>query len=394
MGEAALRASKGWTAPDGRHPSATPTRYTPPMLSAALSQSLLCCPACRGPQGGVYHSASLVLDAVFAERGGLVTEALLRCPACGARYPVVDGVAVIFKDTAAYLRQQERPLMWRADLHPGFEHWLRGAWTEEEDPNWHRQMLAIYGRSLSEGLSEGPACPAERHYAARRAAWIDRAAAPLLLDAGCGFGPATLSALSLGARVVAVDTDLGALRGLSRLLREGRVTVPGWRHGGGDFVPMEIERPPGLDPARALLVAADLLDPPFAAEAFDGVMAHHVLDNLAAPVTFLRQMNAVLKPGGRLALSSPYDWSPRCTPPGARLGEAIRATPDDPDPAAALRALLRGDLPAWAPELALTLEHEVDGLEWVLHRHRRSSHVYRCHALEAVKGGSSQAEGG
>jgi SAM-dependent methyltransferase len=365
-------------------PTSTPTRYTPPMLSAALSQSLLCCPACRGPRSGVYHSAPLGLDAVFAEQGGVITEALLRCPACGARYPVVDGVAVILKDTASYLRQQERPLLWRADLHPALEHWLRGAWTEEEDPNWHRQMLAIYGRSLS----EGPACPAERHYAARRAAWIDRAQDPLLLDAGCGFGPATLSALSLGARVIAVDTDLGALRGLSRLLREGRVTVPGWRNGGGDFVPMEIERPLGLDPARALILAADLLDPPFAAETFDGVMAYHVLDNLGAPVTFLRQMNAVLRPGGRLALSSPYDWSPRCTPPGARLGEAVRATAEDLDPAAALRALLRGELPAFAPELAFSLEQDVDGLEWVLHRHLRSSHVYRCHALEAVKGGA------
>jgi len=364
-----------------RWPRDRPACYTPGVLRTLLENELLICPACRGAPEGVFHHAPLRLDAVLREQKGRIEQGFMRCTGCGTRYPVLDGVAVIFRDMASAMRGAERAAMWRADLDPELERWLRGAWTDEEDPNWQRQMLAIYGRALDPG--EKPS-PAMLRYEERRRALLAGLSDPLVLDAGCGVGASSLSAAALGARVLAMDADLGALRALSRLLTEGRIRLPRWRHGGGDFVTVDIEITPDVDPSRLALVASDALDPPIRARSFDLVLAYHLLDNVARPVQLLRQLHAGLRPGGVLAVASPYDWSPRATPVAERLGEHIRAG-EDPDPAAALRALLSGELPALAPELKMEILLDEPALEWTLQRHDRSAHTYRTHYVEAAR---------
>lgn len=345
------------------------------MLNALIAQGLLTCPSCRGWRDGAFINAPLRLGEVWVERQGRPQQGLLRCTGCGVAHPILDGVAVIVRDTGAWLRASERPVMWRGDLAPGLERWLRGAWSEEEDPNWRRQMMAIYSRAL-----EGPASEAEEVYEARRAALVQGDL--LALDAGCGAGQATLSLARLGARVVAVDLDFGPLRALATLLEEGVARVPRWRHGGGDFTTAELRLPEGVSADRVALIAADMMDPPFAAGGFDLACCYHLLDNVPEPVKLVRQLHGALRPGGRLALASPYDWSPRATPIAARLGESISAQ-GSPDPAQAMRALLTGGLPQHAPELAMELLTDLDGLPWSLERHARSVHTYRCHYVEA-----------
>ena len=354
------------------------------MLTELIQQGLLTCPTCRGWRDGQFVNASLTLDEVFVGAGDGIRQGLMRCAGCGVKHPIIDGIAVIFRDTGAWLRQAERAVMWRSDLAPPLERWLRGAWSEEEDPNWHRQMLAIYGHRLS-----GAPSPAEVHYEARRRVLLQGRGDVLALDAGCGLGQASLSLAALGARVLAVDLDMGALRCLSELLHRGQVTLPRWRHGGGDFVPETVTLQAGVDPSRVALVAADMMDPPLTAGVFDLALSYHLLDNVSDPVKLVRQLHASLKPGGALALATPYDWSPRATPINARLGESIRVG-DSPDPADALRALLLGELPALAPELHMQIQHEERALSWELLRHARSSHVYRCHYVEAQRPGGAQ----
>ena len=57
---------------------------------------------------------------------------------------------------------------------------------------------------------------------------------------------------------------------------------------------------------------------------------------------------------------------------------------------ALLGALLLGELPALAPELHMQIQHEERALSWELLRHARSSHVYRCHYVEAQRPGGAQ----
>ena len=357
------------------------------MLRTLLEAGQLTCPACRAVRDGVVHNAPLALDVVHAEAARRVEQGLLRCTSCAARYPVIDGVAAIFADTGAWLRQQERPAMWRDDLDPALDRWLRGAWADDQDPNWHRQMLAVYAAELAADDPDDALTAAVAHLRDRgrafRAARLDALIAPgaMALDAGCAVGAAALDMASRGASVLAIDHDMGALRLLSRLLRDGEATAPAWRHGGGDYVSRTLRLPEGVDPARVAVVAADLLAPPFAARSFDVAVAWHVLDNVANPVTLVRQLHAALRPGGTLSVASPFDWYPACTDRPHRLGEGDGGG----DPAASLQALLTGGLSGLAPELAMRITQEEPALPWVLLRHRRSAHVFLDHYVEAVR---------
>lgn len=95
-----------------------------------------------------------------------------------------------------------------------------------------------------------------------------------MLDVGAGTGAVAAVAAEAGAEVVAVDASLGMLGVARRAL-------------------------PGLP-----LAAAEAIDLPFAAGAFEVVTAGFVLAHFRRPETALFDMARVTKPGGRLALSS------------------------------------------------------------------------------------------
>jgi len=254
-------------------------------------------------------------------------------------------------------------------------------------------MVAVY----SEGLEETPepdaspvaeavrqaAAASRAFHAERLQALLGGLTDPWVADLGCGVGEQALAAARLGARVLALDASVPPLRVLGRLLREGSAEVPSWRHGGNDYVTRQLRIPAeGRD--RVAPLAGDALAPPFGAGSLDAVVCFNLLDNVSSPVVLLQQIHGALAPGGVLALSTPYAWAQACTPPAARLGEGIRAG-DDPDPAAALVALLRGELPSIAPGLAFEVTLDRRDVPWVLRRNRRSTHLFHCHYVEARK---------
>jgi ubiquinone/menaquinone biosynthesis C-methylase UbiE len=97
-----------------------------------------------------------------------------------------------------------------------------------------------------------------------------------VLDVGTGTGVAAQAAADVGARAVGIDPSL-------EMLQVGRR-----------------ERP------SIAFVAAQAIDLPFRNGAFEGVMGNFVLSHFRRPETALFDMMRVLKPGGRVALTS---WS-------------------------------------------------------------------------------------
>lgn len=355
------------------------------MLEALIADQVLTCPACRAPTPSGLRNAPLAWDSLLQrDAHGRPRQGTLSCTHCGTIYPVIDGIAAIFADLSGWVRTHERALLWRDDLAPHLSSFLHHAWAEDSDPNWRRQMLAVYGRQLgpstadSELIDPGLQALQQRHSAglqeAHDALLTNLLEDSLVLDAGCGVGTDALAVAARGAHVVAMDQDPGPLRLLARLLRTGRAEVPRWRHGGTDVVSVAATLEDPAVAGRMALVAGDILDPPFAAGSFAAAAAHQVIDNVAEPVTAVRQLHGLVSPGGRLLVASPFDWSPRATAPAQRLGDGIRHGQSS-CPATGLHALLTGDLPHHAPELSCTVVHEAE-LPWVLVRHRRSAHVY------------------
>ena len=364
------------------------------MLETAAKAGLITCPVCRGPDAqGVYQHPRLDIAEICAQNNdGHVIQGMLQCTRCPARFPVIDGVAVVFKDVGAWLRQQERALMWRDDLHPHLDDWVRGAWADHEAQNWDRQMLAVYARPLCGQIDEADHLPGPiraleqdwyRFHEGRRAVCLQSRADAWVLDAGCALGVGALDASRHAAGVIAMDSSFAPLRTLATLLREGRARVPRWRNGGRDYTTVEITLPEGVHAERIVPIAGDVLDPPLAAGRMSLVSALNVLDNTSDPVLAVRQLHAALQPGGTLAMSSPFDWAEHTTPRDRRLGETLRAAGSDA-PEDALKALLSGAFETLAPELKMHLLHTAE-LSWVLPRHRRNAHVFASFYVEAQK---------
>lgn len=129
----------------------------------------------------------------------------------------------------------------------------------------------------------------------------------LMLDAGCGVG---------------------------RTVRDCASAMPGWRFAASDFAynmcsrAYQVLREPDAIPLSSLsrrgfltatlpartplenaaVAQASVLDLPFAEGVFDCVTATLLLDRVSDPPLALRQLARVLKPGGRLIISTPLNF--------------------------------------------------------------------------------------
>jgi ubiquinone/menaquinone biosynthesis C-methylase UbiE len=155
-----------------------------------------------------------------------------------------------------------------------------------------------------EGYAPGYGRDAVSMMSARTAAERATFAQPLfapgmwVVDLGCGPGSITLG-LAAESRVTGVDLDavqVAMARDLAR--RAGRSTV--------DFV------------------VASAYDLPFAEGSVDVAFSHALFEHLSRPHDALAELHRVLKPGGRLALST-SDWSKaRLRPKTANVDAALR----------------------------------------------------------------------
>ncbi|MFF7984564.1 class I SAM-dependent methyltransferase [Streptomyces sp. NPDC007901] len=156
----------------------------------------------------------------------------------------------------------------------------------------------------------------------------------LLLDVGTGTGTAALAALARGARVTAVDADAGMVAAARERGVDARIAV--------------------------------LPELPFPAGTFDAVVGNFVLNHVGRPRAALAELRRVLRPGGRLAVTT---WSARRGAGQDLLGQACTAGGAVP-PARLPRLDPAEDFPRTADGLAGLLAEagfrrtEATELEW------------------------------
>jgi uncharacterized protein YbaR (Trm112 family)/SAM-dependent methyltransferase len=291
---------------------------------------------------------------------------------CGRRYPIVDGVPIVFKEPGALLRADITGIVER-DLEP--------------------EVAAL----LVEGGDDAPYARLQEHLSMYLDAhWGDRATPPAD-GPGEGFGLAAIVqriaalapvglAVELGAsvgrvvaelartaeHVVGLDLHFGALRRARRLLAGERLgfnrRVVGRHYATAHVAPGDLAVAAG----RTTLVCSDALDPPLVPGAYDRVVAINVLDSVASPGQLLAVMDGLCAPGGELVLASPFAWQSTVMADAERLGGT--------DPAGTLAAMLRDG----AIGARYRIEDEAD-LPWTLRRDGRSAFVYRTGYVRARK---------
>jgi ubiquinone/menaquinone biosynthesis C-methylase UbiE/uncharacterized protein YbaR (Trm112 family) len=199
-----------------------------PLLDPQLRE-ILCCPACRGE----------LADAADGSE--------LSCAACAFRFPIVDGIPVLF------------PL----DVSAHFERLFGRYWDSEE-------RAETYDRFVEGAESM---IDLHHHRGETRATLevLGDLSGRRILDCGCGNGR-FFEHYPPGAFAVGVDASLNLLR-ICR--RKGRC-----------------ER----------LVCCELEHLPFVDGAFDRVLSVRVLQHLRQQREAVREMSRVLEPGGELTL--------------------------------------------------------------------------------------------
>lgn len=152
-----------------------------------------------------------------------------------------------------------------------------------------------------------------------------------VVDLGCGTGGAAARLATHGVFVLGLDTTPQRLRAAHDIRVRGETTTPIAR-AIGHAEPVTLTRPELVGGDTDFLLA-DVVDPPLAPNSWDAVVLSNVYDVVRSPTHLLGQARALLRPGGVLFLSSPYQFTAR--------------TPHRPaDPAADLRARLS---PAFTP---------------------------------------------
>ena len=201
----------------------------------------------------------------------------IRCGRCGHDHPVIGDIPDLRVPGPSWVdherdRAEARDLLQRfsnssaaALVHAVFR--ARAGWTDAR------------ARARTDEVLRAPALLAEQ-----LAGWLRPAAGTTgpLLDLGCGPGM-LLAALGAGRPTIGIDVSLVWLVVARQFILEH-----------------------GAEPALAAAMGEAV---PLADESVGSVVSLDVVEHVASPATYLREIDRVLQPNGRVALSTPNRFS-------------------------------------------------------------------------------------
>lgn len=331
------------------------------MLAGAPELINLTCPACRGG-----HAPSrLGLSESFVTDGGFVLEGILRCgnQACAGQFPIIQGVPVVIKDLRAWWRSLPTAPAGPACSSPQLHAYL----TQLDDDVHLRQVhLSTYMTHHYQS--------ADQSYWQTIAQALPDQGCGRALELGCSVGGFVFAAARRAEVAVGIDLDFALVAAAAGIQRSGEVRFRRCRRARG----FEEVRQPFAVPDNVVFLVADALDPPLMAEDWDLVAALNLLDNVAAPIVLLGQMDALVRSGGRLVSASPYQWRPDITDPGEWLESESMDSPT------MLRAILFDQL---FPPMQFHYEPvmQVPDLTWTLVQQDRQQRSYQVDLIVAQK---------
>jgi len=238
---------------------------------------ILICPGC------LPEERALTLEA--RERGleGEVVDGDLLCPGCGARYPVLEGIALLVPDGGAAVERS-------AKAEARYE---------------SAAAVAAYLWSHYLDLLEETAEPTAY------AAWGDMLTGTegLFLDAGCAVGRLTFAMSGRFDFSVGVDLSYRFVKTARRLMHTRSITFD---------LPLEgrlceqraFHLPAEWNPERVEFLVADAARLPFRSDVFAGLASLNLVDKMPKPLDHLREMDRVARAAqAEWLFSDPFSWS-------------------------------------------------------------------------------------
>jgi SAM-dependent methyltransferase len=270
----------------------------------------------------IQHKLVLIPEVTQAE---FVIFGRLECPNCGQQYPIIDGVPSMVQSSPNNPELAKQYL----DAHYG-----------TKNTTYWKEM------NLSTGTG-------------------------LCLDVGCSVGRYTFECSRSGF-AVGIDVNFNQLKLAAEFQRTGQITFSRKRR------PLlsENKKSSFIPSNNVLFLQADIHNPPFEMDSFDFISGLNLLDSVRYPLVALGQMDAMLKPGGTLFLSSPYTWS-------SDVGTEWLET-EDVEPHRFVKELLTGErLPECHFDYRIITEKA--NIPWRLRKQDTLEFVYLVDTLTAEK---------
>ena len=156
------------------------------------------------------------------------------------------------------------------------------------------------------------------------------------LDLGCAVGRSTFAFARHCTEVVGIDFSQRFIEAAQELQRTGTHDYARTDEG-SRTTPLLARVPAEIDRTRVSFETGDAMNLRGGLGDFDVVLMANLIDRLSEPQRCLARLPALVRPGGRLIITSPYTWLEDFTPRANWLGGADRPTLEG------LRAALEAD---------------------------------------------------
>lgn len=346
------------------------------------------CPVCRQSRR---EDRPLVISRVIRETDDDLLEGILQCPDadCLREFPILDGIPIIVGPVRQYISDNVLPALTRDDLSAEMESLLGDCAGPGSTFDTRRQQISAYAWDHygdCDPIETSASAEAAPGSIARTLREGLKTAQPLLpgpmIDLGCSVGRTSFELSEhRDELVLGVDLNFSMLQVASQVLRTGRVCYPRRRVGivydRREF-PYRSSRPQNID-----FWACDLMALPLAQSSFSLAIALNVLDCVPAPAEFLHESCSLLKPGGKLLLTTPFDWSPSATSVEAWLGGHSQRGVENGMSEAFLRRLFEAGNPNCLSAMRILIEQP--SIPWHVRLHDRASMSYQMNLLVAEK---------